>query len=171
MCLYRIYLCVFASSATDQPQPQPQIRVFGVVQGLTALINVSIHSNPRPHTEWSIDGLTIKEGQQLERYAAYEPADQGNGVYNVTLAIDSLTLEDTTKEYVLRASNEYGQQTYSVRISSSEAAAASGLDIGSIVGIAIGAAVLVLIVALVVVARLTGKWCFAGQCANLNEFA
>lgn len=145
--------------------------MFGVVQGLTALVNVSISANPRPRTEWSVDGLVIAEGGQNGRYEAYEPVDQGNGIYNVTLAIAGLTLEDTTKEYVLKASNQFGVQDYAVRISSSEAAAASGLDIGAIVGIAVGVALLVLIVALVVVARLTGKWCFAGQCANLNEFA
>lgn len=145
--------------------------MFGVVQGLTALVNVSISANPRPRVEWSVDGLVIAEGGQIDRYSASEPIDQGNGVYNVTLAIAGLTLEDTTKEYVLKATNALGVQEYAVRISSSEAAAASGLDIGSIVGIAVGVSLLVLIVALVVVARLTGKWCFAGQCANLNEFA
>lgn len=145
--------------------------MFGVVQGLAARINVSISANPRPRTEWLVDGLVIQQGEQNGRYSAYEPVDVGNGVYNVTLVIDSLTLEDTTKEYALKASNQFGTQDYSVRISSSEAAAVSGLDIGSIVGIAVGVALLVLIVVLVVVARLTGKWCFAGQCANLTDIA
>lgn len=42
-------------------------------------------------------------------------------MYNVSLDIGGLTLEDTTKSYTLRASNEFGQTEYRVRISSSSA--------------------------------------------------
>lgn len=134
-------------------------------------MNVTIFANPRPLTEWIINGETIRQGTQSGRYEAHEPVDLGNGVFNITLSIAGLTLEDTTFEYTLRASNEFGAQDYSVHISSSEAAPISGLDVGSIVGIAVGAALLVIIIAIVVVARLTGKWCFSGQCANLTDIA
>lgn len=87
----------------------------------------------------------------------------GGGVFNVSLTIASLTLEDTTKDYYLKASNEFGTQDYTVRISSSEAAVSNGLDMAAIVGIVVGVAVLIIIVVLVVVARATGKWCFAGE--------
>lgn len=134
-------------------------------------MNVTIFANPRPRIEWTVNGETIPEGGQSGRYEAHEPIDLGQGVFNVTLSIAGLTLEDTTYEYTLRASNEFGTQDYSVHISSSEAVPISGLDIGSIVGIAVGVALLVIIIAIVVVARLTGKWCFSGQCANLTDIA
>lgn len=133
-----------------------------MVLGSTALINITINSNPRPRTEWTIDGNTFEQGRQHERYEAYEPIDLGGGVFNVTLSIAGLTNEDTLKDYHLKASNEYGSTDYIVRISSSQAAAATGLDLGSIIGIVVGVCVLLVIIALVVVARLTGKWCFAG---------
>lgn len=149
-------------NALVKPQPLPIIKVFGVRLGTTALINVTINASPRPITEWTIDGNKIVQGHQNGRYEAYEPVDLGAGVFNVTLSVAGLTLEDTVKDYMLRATNDIGYQDYTVRISSSEAAVETGLDIGSIIGIVIGVAVLVIIIALVVVARVTGKWCFSG---------
>ncbi len=134
-----------------------------MILGSDAVINATIAANPRPRTEWTVDGVTIPQGTQNGRYESYEAFDLGNGIFNVSLTIASLTLEDTTKTYYLRASNEFGSQDYTVRISSSEAAAPSGLDMAAIIGIVVGVAVLLIIVALVVVARATGKWCFAGE--------
>lgn len=145
-----------------QPQPQPEIKVYGVILGSDAIINATINANPRPRTEWRVDSTTIVQGQRIDRYESYDPIDLGGGVFNVSLTIAGLTLEDTTKLYYLKASNEFGTQEYTVRISSSEAAAPGGLDTAAIVGIVVGVAVLLIIVALVVVARATGKWCFAG---------
>lgn len=159
--MYRITKTSFII-ITVRPQPLGVTQVFGVVLGSTAFINVTINANPRPRTEWNVDGTTIPQGQQHERYESYEPIDLGGGVFNVTLSIAGLTNEDTLKDYHLKASNEFGTTDYIVRISSSQAAAASGLDLGSIIGIVVGVAVLLIIIALVVVARLTGKWCFAG---------
>lgn len=146
-----------------RPQPLPEVKVYGVILGSDATINATINANPRPRTEWIVDGLSIPQGTQNGRYESYEPIDLGGGVFNVSLTIASLTLEDTTKTYYLKASNEYGTQDYTVRISSSEAAAPSGLDMAAIIGIVVGVAVLIIIVVLVVVARATGKWCFAGE--------
>lgn len=146
-----------------RPQPLPEIKVYGVILGSDAIINATINSNPRPKTEWIIDGVSIPQGTQNGRYESYEPIDLGGGVFNVSLTIASLTLEDTTKNYYLKASNEFGSQDYTVRISSSEAAISNGLDMAAIIGIVVGVAVLLIIVALVIVARATGKWCFAGE--------
>lgn len=66
--------------------------------------------------------MQIQQGTRNGRYEAYEPQDLGRGEFNVALSIAGLTLEDTTKDYLLRASNEFGTQDYQVRISSSEAA-------------------------------------------------
>lgn len=110
-----------------------------------------------------IDGVSIPQGTQNGRYESYEPVDLGGGVFNVSLTIASLTLEDTTKDYYLKASNEFGTQDYTVRISSSEAAISNGLDTAAIIGIVVAVAILLIIVVLVIVARATGKWCFAGE--------
>lgn len=42
-------------------------------------------------------------------------------MYNVTLEIGGLTLEDTTKTYEMRANNQFGRRDYRVRLSSSSA--------------------------------------------------
>lgn len=141
--------------------------------GETALVNVTISSNPRPRTEWSIDGLVIPQGTQNARFESYQPIDLGNGTYNVTLSIAGLTVDDTTKTYYLKASNEFGIQDYLVHISSSPRSSETGIDIGSIVGIIVGIAILLVIISVIVFARATGKWCFSGKFRNfldINEF-
>lgn len=148
-----------------RPQPLTENRVYGLPLGQTALVNVTITSNPRPRIEWSIDGLPIPQGQQNSRFEAYAPVDLGNGTYNVTLAIAGLTVEDTTKTYYLRATNDFGSSDYSVYISSSPHIAETGIDTGSIIGIIVGVAILLVIVAVIVFARATGKWCFSGKFA------
>lgn len=140
-------------------------RVYGLPLGSTALVNVTITANPRPRIEWSVDGLPIPAGTQNNRFEAYQPVDLGNGTYNVTLAIGGLTVEDTTKTYYLRASNEFGSSDYSVYISSSPHVAETGIDIGSIIGIIVGVAILLVIISVIVFARATGKWCFSGKFA------
>lgn len=146
-----------------QPQPLQEVRVYGLLLGQTAIVNVTIRANPRPNIEWSIDGVSIAQGSQAQRYEAYQPLDLGNGIYNVSLSIAGLTLEDTNKVYHLKASNEFGVQDYSVRISSSPLSAESGFDIGSIVGIIVGVALLVIIVVVILFARATGRLCFSGE--------
>ncbi|XP_055298603.1 fasciclin-3 isoform X2 [Sitodiplosis mosellana] len=158
----------FQLSVRYRPQPLQENRVYGLPLGATALVNVTITANPRPRIEWSIDGLPIAQGQQNSRFEAYQPIDLGNGTYNVTLAIAGLTVEDTTKTYYLRASNEFGSSDYSVYISSSPHVAETGIDIGSIIGIIVGVAILLVIVSVIVFARATGKWCFSGASVNTD---
>ncbi|XP_031629264.1 fasciclin-3 isoform X2 [Contarinia nasturtii] len=155
-------------SVRFRPQPLQENRVYGLPLGQTALVNVTITANPRPRIEWSIDGKPIVQGQQNSRFEAYNPVDLGNGTYNVTLAIAGLTVEDTTKTYYLRASNEFGSSDYSVYISSSPHVAETGIDIGSIIGIIVGVAILLVIVSVIVFARATGKWCFSGASVNTD---
>lgn len=146
-----------------RPQPQQEIRVYGLPLGQTVFVNVTIEANPLPRTEWSVDGLAIPQGTHNARFAAYAPVDLGNGTFNITLSIAGLNDEDTKKVYNLKASNEFGVQDYFVHISSSPDLHATGIDIGSIIGIIIGVAILVFIIAGIVFARATGKWCFAGE--------
>lgn len=148
---------------TDQPQALPELKVYGLDLSTTAIVNITIRSNPRPRTEWTIDGLVIPQGTQNSRYEAYEPVDLGNGVFNVSLSIAGLTLEDTNKVYHLKASNEFGQADYQVRISSSPASLTTGLDVGAIIGIVVGIAVLLIVIVVVIFARATGRWCFGGK--------
>lgn len=137
--------------------------MYGLYLEHTAIVNITIRASPPPSIEWNIDGTIVSQGRTEGRYSAYEPQYVGNDEYNVTLAIAGLTLEDTTKTYNLRASNELGTTDYHVRISSSSKPPSSSLDVAAIVGIVVAVAVLVLIVLLILFARATGRWCFGGK--------
>lgn len=137
--------------------------VYGLVLSSDATINVTVRANPRPRVEWNIDGVKISQGDRNGRYEAAEAHDLGHGVYNVTLTISDLTVEDTKKPYYLRASNALGVQDYTVRISSSLAAASTGMNVGTIIGIIAAIAILLIVIIVVVFARTTGRWCFAGK--------
>ena len=127
------------------------------------MVNMTIRANPAPQVEWTVDGVVIRQGEQNGRYSVFEPQYLGQDYYNVTMAIAGLTLEDTTRTYQLRASNQLGSTDYQVRISSSSTPPTAGLEIGAIVGIVVALAVLVLIILLVLFARATGRWCFGGK--------
>ncbi|XP_017021735.1 fasciclin-3 isoform X2 [Drosophila kikkawai] len=145
------------------PIHQVDAAVYGLYLDHTAIVNITIKASPQPKIEWTIDGAIVSQGRTDGRYSAYEPQYLGNDEYNVTLAIAGLTLEDTTKVYQLRATNELGMTDYQVRISSSSKPPSSSLDVAAIVGIVVAVAVLVLIVLLVLFARATGRWCFGGK--------
>lgn len=148
----------------DSPVAQEEFHVYGLDLGQTATINVTIRANPAPRVQWTVDGNAINEGDRYERYSANTPIPLGNGYYNVTFSIGGLTLEDTTKTYYFRASNQQGGRDYSVKISSSDKPlTAQGLEVGAIVGIVVACAILILVVLLIVFARLTGRWCFSGE--------
>lgn len=144
--------------------------MYGLYLEHTAIVNLTIRSSPPPTIEWTIDGTVVQPGRIEGRYSASEPQYIINDEYNVTLAIAGLTLEDTTKTYNLRASNELGSTDYQVRISSSSKPPSSSLDVAAIVGIVVAVAVLVLIVLLVLFARATGRWCFGGKSTRRNAF-
>ncbi|KAH8334069.1 hypothetical protein KR059_006355 [Drosophila kikkawai] len=148
------------------PIHQVDAAVYGLYLDHTAIVNITIKASPQPKIEWTIDGAIVSQGRTDGRYSAYEPQYLGNDEYNVTLAIAGLTLEDTTKVYQLRATNELGMTDYQVRISSSSKPPSSSLDVAAIVGIVVAVAVLVLIVLLVLFARATGRWCFGGKSSH-----
>lgn len=159
----RFFFALSKNSITDRPQPQQEIYVYGLNLGETALVNVTINSNPTPRIEWSVNGEPIREGEQKDRYESYRPIDLGNGTFNVTLAIAGLTAEDTTKPYSMKAFNSLGSADYLIHITSSPKLIENGIDIGSIVGIIIGVVILLVIVSVIVFARATGRWCFSGK--------
>ncbi|XP_061389984.1 fasciclin-3 [Musca vetustissima] len=150
------------------PLHQDDVSVYGLYLEQTARVNLTIRANPAPVIEWTIDGEVIPQGEKSGRFSVYEPQFLGKDLYNVTMLIAGLTLEDTTKTYTMRASNALGHTDYTVRISSSATPPASGLEIGAIVGIVVAVAVLILIVLLVVFARATGRWCFGGKSVKMT---
>ncbi|XP_075152842.1 fasciclin 3 isoform X4 [Haematobia irritans] len=150
------------------PLHQEDTTVYGLYLDQTADVNMTIRANPAPVIEWTIDGVVVRQGEQNGRFSVYEPQYLGQDMYNVKMVIAGLTLEDTTKTYILRASNALGTTDYNVHISSSATPPASGLEIGAIVGIVVAVAVLILIVLLVVFARATGRWCFGGATLNTD---
>ncbi|KAH8271900.1 hypothetical protein KR044_009908, partial [Drosophila immigrans] len=145
------------------PVSQPEALVYGLYLEHTAIVNITIRASPPPTIEWNVGGVVIPQGRTEGRYSAFDPQYLEHDLYNVTLAIAGLTLEDTTKVYNLRASNEIGIADYAVRISSSSKPPSSSLDVAAIVGIVVAIAVLLLIVLLVLFARATGRWCFGGK--------
>lgn len=93
--------------------------VDGLVLGQTAVVNLTIRANPMPRVEWYVEGASIPQGGQRDRFEASVPQPGGPGEWIATLIIADLSLEDTTKEYYLKASNEFGATEYTVLINSS----------------------------------------------------
>ncbi|XP_037958936.1 fasciclin-3 [Teleopsis dalmanni] len=145
------------------PVKQQEALVYGLYLEHTAIVNMTVHANPAPVVQWTVDGHVINQGEQWDRFSVYEPQPLGQDYYNVTMAIAGLTLEDTTKIYEMSATNALGSADYQIRISSSNKPPTAGLDIGAIVGIVVAVAVLIIIVLLIVFARATGRWCFGGN--------
>ena len=100
------------------PQAMPEQVVVGLEIGRPATLWTVIRANPRPNVEWIVSGQVIRQGEQKDRFIVEDPIDVGRDEYNVTLTITELSLEDTTRNYILKSSNRYGQQTYNLRIGS-----------------------------------------------------
>jgi hypothetical protein len=150
------------------PVPESLKTIYGQQLDRTAFITVTVQANPRPQTTWNINGQTqISEGDTRDGYEAQNPKEIAEGTWNVTLVIDRLTLEDTTKTYTLLAGNSLGRQEYRIKISPSDAPI-SDLDLGAIIGIIVACIIIIVIVGLIVVARITGRWCFAGASHNTD---
>lgn len=149
-----------------------------------------IKANPSPHVMWNIDGTDYHQGTEQGRYAVpipealvrqldsflprskqcvlthiRLPSLQGNNRYNVSLTIAGLTLEDLSKTYVLRASNNFGVEEYRLTLRSQDEvfSESSSFGTGEIVGLVLAVVIVLLAVALIVGARATGRWCFRGK--------
>ncbi|XP_053693731.1 fasciclin-3-like [Sabethes cyaneus] len=152
------------------PQALPETTVHGLTLGRTVDVTVTISSNPSPRTSWMVDGDEIEQGMENGRYAAHVPVPLGNDMYNVTLTIAGLTLEDLSKTYSLRGVNQVGMQDYTVLLSSmdTEFDESGGVGIVGIIGIVLAALIVMTTVALILVARATGKWCFQQQSTSTS---
>ncbi|XP_062564234.1 fasciclin-3-like isoform X2 [Armigeres subalbatus] len=147
------------------PQALPETTVHGLTLGRTVDVTVAIHANPMPQVTWTVDGVTIEQGQEHDRYAARVPERLENGAYNVTLTIAGLTLEDLSRRYQLQASNQVGMQDYTILLSSQNAEVdeSGGVGVGGIIGIVLAALIVLVAIALIIMARATGRWCFRGK--------
>ncbi|XP_058826591.1 fasciclin-3-like isoform X2 [Topomyia yanbarensis] len=152
------------------PQALPETTVHGLTLGRTVDVTLTIRSNPSPRTFWTVDGVEIEQGLESGRFSARVPEPLGNDAYNVTLTIAGLTLEDLTKTFHMRASNRMGAQDYVVMLSSSEAEVdeSGGVGIGGIIGIVLAALIVLTAIALIIVARATGRWCFRGKATSAS---
>ncbi|XP_029731676.1 fasciclin-3 isoform X2 [Aedes albopictus] len=150
------------------PQALPETTVHGLTLGRTVDVTVQIHANPAPRVMWVVDGMTIEQGQEHDRYAARVPERLDNGAFNVTLTIAGLTLEDLSKRYQLQASNQVGVQDYVILLSSLDAEVdeSGGVGVGGIIGIVLAALIVLVAIALIIMARATGRWCFRGKASS-----
>lgn len=62
------------SLITDAPVPEPVKHIYRLQLERTALVTVTIKSNPRPNTQWNINNnIFLNEGDTRERYEAQVP--------------------------------------------------------------------------------------------------
>uniref|UniRef100_A0A182PZV0 Ig-like domain-containing protein n=1 Tax=Anopheles farauti TaxID=69004 RepID=A0A182PZV0_9DIPT len=153
-----------------QPQALPDQTVYGLQLGRTATVSLVIKANPAPRVLWNVDGIDYHQGTEQGRYAVPIPEAMGNNHYNVSLTIAGLTLEDLSKVYMLRASNNFGTEDYRLNLRSQEEVVneSSGVGIGEIVGLVLAVLIVLTAVALIFVARATGRWCFRGASLNTD---
>lgn len=102
-----------------QALSRQELYISGLTIGSSSDIEVLIRSNPRPMLQWTIDGRTLKEGTQDERFVVNSAVQTEDGRFSAKLTVIQLSLQDTTKVYNLRASNEWGSQDYQIRIGGS----------------------------------------------------
>ncbi|XP_072948610.1 fasciclin-3 isoform X2 [Epargyreus clarus] len=143
---------------------QGPITIFGLKLGAEGRLNVTVRSSPPPDAQWAVGDLRLNPGQTDEQAGAValEPLHLGGGYYNVTLILRRIAKEDVDKTYYLRVANDLGKEEFAVRLSTMDEPAGVELDTGAIVGIVIAVLVLLIAVFLIVFAKATDRWCFAG---------
>ncbi|KAJ2943458.1 hypothetical protein O0L34_g12265 [Tuta absoluta] len=142
-----------------------QITIFGLKIGSEGRLNVTVRASPPPQAEWKVNGqqLNAPTISSDGTIVAMEPMALGNGYYNLTLILKSVEKADVDRTYYLRVRNEEGDADFTVRISTMDEPAGVELDTGAVVGIVIAALVLLIAISLLVFAKATDRWCFAGR--------
>nr|CAD7570090.1 unnamed protein product [Timema californicum] len=91
---------------------------FGFEIGKPGRISKQVQANPRPSFAWNVGGGEwIREGQVdslTGRFRAGETINNGSGIWQASLEIDSVTAEDVERVYNLRASNIAGVTDYAL---------------------------------------------------------
>ncbi|XP_052739000.1 fasciclin-3 isoform X4 [Bicyclus anynana] len=141
------------------------ITIFGLKLGGEGRLNVTIRANPAPTTEWTVGDLVLIPPRSNEdgSITALEPLHLGGGFYNVTLVLARVAKEDVERTYYLRVTNDLGREEFAVRLSTMDEPAGVELETGAIVGIVIAVLILLIAIILVVFAKATGRWFFAGS--------
>ncbi|XP_047542667.1 fasciclin-3 isoform X4 [Vanessa atalanta] len=141
------------------------ITIFGLKLGAEGRLNVSLRANPPPAAEWTLgDAVLAPPAADAERSAvALEPLHLGGGYYNITLVLTRVAKEDVDRTYYLRVTNDLGREEFALRLSTMDEPAGVELDTGAIVGIVIAVLLLLIAIFLVVFAKATDRWCFAGR--------
>lgn len=142
-----------------------QITIFGLKIGSEGRLNVTVRANPAPSSEWTIGDLVLEPPRNNEdgSIMALEPVHLGGGYYNVTLVLMRVAKEDVDRTYYLRVSNDLGREEFALRLSTMDEPAGVELEAGAIVGIVIAILILLIAVFLIVFAKATDRWCFAGR--------
>ncbi|XP_045457988.1 fasciclin-3 [Melitaea cinxia] len=140
------------------------ITIFGLKLGAEGRLNVTVRANPLPLTEWTVGDLVLVPPMSNEEHSivALEPFHLGSGYYNITLVLTRVAKEDVDRTYYLRVTNDLGREEFALRLSTMDEPAGVELDAGAIVGIVIAVLLLLIAVSLVVFAKATDRWCFAG---------
>ncbi|XP_073977439.1 fasciclin 3 isoform X2 [Rhodnius prolixus] len=150
-----------------KPSPEP-LEHFGLVEGEEGKVTVTVIAFPKPSLTWMVGDLRIHEGETDEsgRFKVLRAAEnqlKGSGYWESVLIINPLEKEDVEREYVLTATNTYGEQTYKVAISTNPEPRMLELGAGTIVGIVVAILLILIITSILVFARAKGRWCFAGK--------
>ncbi|XP_049883846.1 fasciclin-3 isoform X2 [Pectinophora gossypiella] len=142
-----------------------QITIFGLKLGGEGRLNVTVRASPPPTAEWTVADQRLIAPQQSDdgTVTALQPVPLGGGYYNVTLILRRVSKEDVERSYYLRVHNELGRDEFAVRISTMDEPAGVELDTGAIVGIVVAVLALLIGVFLIVFAKATDRWCFAGD--------
>ncbi|XP_060809024.1 fasciclin-3 isoform X2 [Amyelois transitella] len=140
------------------------ITIFGLKLGAEGRLNVTVRANPPPRAEWNVGSQTISPAESSAgAVTAIQPVHLGGGYYNVTLLLSHIEKEDVDRKYYLRVSNELGYEEFTVLISTLDEPTGVELEAGAIVGIVIAVLLLLIAITLIVFAKATDRWCFAGS--------
>ncbi|XP_074097501.1 fasciclin 3 isoform X2 [Cotesia typhae] len=152
------------------PQPQPPVELFGFVIGREGTINLTVKAYPRPRFVWNINGEKINAGSPdiTNRLQSSSAVEVAKDEWRLELKIDSVQKSDTEKEYKLEARNDEGAEEYRILLSTSAEPEGVDLDAGYIIGIVVGILVIIVLSFLIIFARATGRWCFAGGLTTRN---
>ncbi|XP_046975926.1 fasciclin-3 isoform X3 [Vanessa cardui] len=141
------------------------ITIFGLKLGAEGRLNVSLRANPPPAAEWTLGDVVLAPpaADESRSVVALEPLHLGGGYYNITLVLTRVAKEDVDRTYYLRVTNDLGREEFALRLSTMDEPAGVELETGAIVGIVIAVLLLLIAIFLVVFAKATDRWCFAGR--------
>jgi len=155
-------------------QPKEPSTLYGFVAGQPGDITVNFTANPRPiRVYWKIDEteLVVEPfGGRMsnERFDASELRNTNASSYEARLRVKSVADSDSRRDFHLVVESELNSepflQDYIVRISMNAAPLQSGgVSGGGIAAIIIVLVAVLVVTAVVLYARNTGRWCFAGN--------